>query len=340
MPQKASPNMNRVDSLGNFPDLCPPFECEEGIVKHRIGVWTGCLFLLLAMAMSAQTRKVVESHGLNIGYRTFGSGAPVLILGGGPGDVSDRYLDLCHLLAPHCRCILVDQRGTGPSKPAVLDSSTVSIALTLDDFEAIRKREGFSQWNVLGFSYGGYLASLYTQRFPQAVSGLILLGSMGLNTAAFPHFMDNIASRLQATDLERFEFWSDSARVAENPHHALVKRIQARMPGYFYDRKKSLLVSETMKDSDFDFEMGQWIWRDVEKRDLDLSKMKQTFHGPVLILHGRQDPLGESVARDLAEYYPKSRMQFIERAGHYSWIEQPEKVAGAVKAFLSEKGGR
>ncbi len=298
------------------------------------------LFLLLLIGSfinsHAQYRKV-NSQGTDIYYRIIGTGTPVLIIGGGPGDNSDRYLNLCELLSQSHQCIWVDQRGTGKSMPAVLDSTTISVAHTLADFEAIRKDLGLDEWAVLGFSYGGYLASLYVNYYPNPVSHLILLGSMGLNTDVFGHFGDNITSRLQATDLELFDYWSDSGRVTLDPHHALVERIRARMPGYFYDRKKSLLVSQTMKDADFNFKMGEWIWRDIEKKNLDLTTMKSNFHKPVLILHGRQDPLGESVALVLSKYYLNAKLIFIEKCGHYSWIEQPEKIHTSIKEFLSKR---
>ena len=117
----------------------------------------------------------VSSRGLDIHYRVIGQGAPLLIIGGGPGDAAERYLGLCELLAKNARCILVEQRGTGRSRPAVLDASTISIALTLDDFEAVRRQLGLRQWSVLGFSYGGYLASLYAHFHPASVSSLVLL---------------------------------------------------------------------------------------------------------------------------------------------------------------------
>jgi proline iminopeptidase len=117
-----------------------------------------------------------------------------------------------------------------------------------------------------------------------------------------------------------------------------VETIRSKMPGYFYDRKKSLIVSQTMKDSDFNFEVGDLIWNDILKRKIDLTKVKSAYDGPVLVLHGRQDPLGESVPQMLSRYYKNSRLVFIEKCGHYSWIEQPEMVYSSIKAFLLTAG--
>ncbi len=277
----------------------------------------------------------VSSHGLDIHYRVIGQGAPLLIVGGGPGDSAERYLGLCELLAKNVRCILVEQRGTGRSRPAVLDASTISVALTLDDFEAVRCQLGLKQWSVLGFSYGGFLASAYAQSFPASVSSLVLLGSVGLNFDGFPQFRDNVASRMSAEDRERAEYWGDPARMKADPKQAVTEIIRARMPGYFFDRGKSLLVSQPMKASDFDFAMGEWIFKDIEARGLDLAKMETTFAGPVLVLHGRQDPTGESAPLSLARHYRNCKLVFIEQCGHYSWVEQPEKVLAAVSEFLA-----
>ncbi|MCP4220591.1 MAG: alpha/beta hydrolase [bacterium] len=301
----------------------------------KILTLTFALACFFVFPVYAEYQKV-NSVGLDVHYRVFGEGEPLLIIGGGPGDSSDRYLSLCELLAPVCKCILVDQRGTGKSTPKPYDATTLSIKLTLQDFEAIRKKLGLKQWHALGFSYGGYIASAYAHNFPASVSSLVLLNSMGLNTGNFGVFLDNIVSRMRPSDMEKFEFWNEAERKKKYPNRSLVERIRARMPGYFYDHKKSLIVTEFMKESDFSFQLGNYVWAEVQA--LDLAKLDPKFSGPVLILAGRQDPLGESVPLTLERYYKKSKLVFVEKSGHYSWLEQPEKVKESIQGFLKKKG--
>ncbi|OFX86027.1 MAG: hypothetical protein A2W99_16525 [Bacteroidetes bacterium GWF2_33_16] len=295
-------------------------------------------FFLLALLLFKQAEgqyEKVNSNGLDIYYRIFGQGQPILIIGGGPGDVSDRCLSLCDLLSKNYQCILVDQRGTGKSAPAIFDSTTINIDLTLKDFEAIREQLGLKDWNVLGFSYGGFLASVYGEKYPSSISSLITLGSMGFDFSTFRYFSDNIMSKLWQSDLDALEYWSDSARYAADTHHAIVETIRAMMPGYFFDREKALIEGKNMKDSDFDFEMGNWIWIDIQKKYLDFGNKESIFNKPVLIIQGRQDPTGEAVAINNSNYYKNSTLVFVEKSGHYSWIEQPEKVLTAINEFLS-----
>lgn len=299
------------------------------------------LFIVLAMTLGTATvadtvgpYAFVSSHGLDIHYRQAGTGEPLLIIGGGPGDASDRYLSLCELLAPKYRCILVDQRGTGKSTPAVKNETTVTVAQTVDDFEAIRVQLGLKQWTVLGFSYGGFLASVYGESFPASIKSVVLLDSSGLNNDYGAYFGDNITSRMTPEDRWVYDYWSDPARLQADRHHAITEIIRSMMPGYFFDRKKSVLVSQAIRDTDFDFETGDLIEQDIARRKLDLATTESVLDKPVLILHGRQDPLGESIPRTLAQHYGRSTLVFVEQAGHYSWIEQPEKVLAAIDSFL------
>jgi proline iminopeptidase len=54
----------------------------------------------------------------------------------------------------------------------------------------------------------------------------------------------------------------------------------------------------------------------------------------VLIVQGRQDVLGESTPREIHRVLPQSRVEFIERCGHFPWIEQPRALCRIVTNFL------
>jgi proline iminopeptidase len=342
-----SENRTPDEKIGNRSALCKKIGWPEtkifGIIKMRGKSMLFRLLILLSMVFNMITSeansqyKKVASHDLDIYYRIFGEGKPILILAGGPGDNCDRVLDIANELSKSYRAILVDQRGTGKSVPARYDSTTISVALTLDDFEAIRVQEGLTDWSVLGFSYGGYLASLYASSYPGSISSLVLVSSSGLNLDMFGYFRDNIMSRLLPSDIALAEYWSDSARVAENRDYAICEQIKAKMPGYFFDRRKSFLVSQTMKVSDFNFDMGEWMFKDIIDRNLDLSLRESNFDKPVLILAGRQDPVGTAIPQKLFQYYKGAKLVFIEKAGHYSYIEQPEIFYKAIREFLPSK---
>jgi len=65
-----------------------------------------CVMLFLSIILPAFGEvpyQKVASYGLDVYFREFGEGTPVLVLGGDPGDASDRYLSLCEGLAKNHR---------------------------------------------------------------------------------------------------------------------------------------------------------------------------------------------------------------------------------------------
>lgn len=107
------------------------------------------------------------------------AGKPALIVHGGPGSGSSpgtrRSFD-----PDAYRIIAFDQRGCGRSRPHAADPATdLSVNTTrhlIADMERLREQLGVSRWLVFGGSWGSTLSLAYTQRYPDRVSELILIG--------------------------------------------------------------------------------------------------------------------------------------------------------------------
>lgn len=99
-------------------------------------------------------------------------GIPVVFLHGGP--CSGTKPDHRRFFNPeHYRIILFDQRGCGQSLPfGELEHNTTQDLIA--DMERIRQTLDIGQWLVFGGSWGGALALLYAQAYPQWVSGLVI----------------------------------------------------------------------------------------------------------------------------------------------------------------------
>lgn len=101
-------------------------------------------------------------------------GPAAVVVHGGPGSASNsgmlRWFDLATQ-----RVVLFDQRGAGRSLPSgsLNDNDTTALIM---DMERLRHHLRIGQWMVVGGSWGGLLAILYTARFEQHVSSLILRG--------------------------------------------------------------------------------------------------------------------------------------------------------------------
>jgi len=55
---------------------------------------------------------------------------------------------------------------------------------------------------------------------------------------------------------------------------------------------------------------------------------------PVLLLHGEGDPRPARYVEALAAQLAHAQLHLIPEAGHYPWIEQPERVKAPLRAFI------
>jgi proline iminopeptidase len=292
-----------------------------------------CLFSVYVI-QAQPSDQIIEHNGVKIHYTIVGAGDPILLLSGGPGFSLDYMTPIADLLSNSFQCILLDQRGTGKSNVPIYDTNYINISTTLKDIEFLRKHLRYDEWIVLGHSYGGLLASKYVAEDPSSVSKMILVGTAGFNTSLWDYFGDNLWSRLLPSDKELADYWNDSLIVANDFNRSRYEYQKAIMPAYFFERKNSLLFTQNMKAEDWNIDVWKLIWRDMIKTDL--SEISRSFNKPVLVLHGRQDPVGELIPYFVSQTYPNSTLVFIEQSGHLPWLEQPEVFKEAIISFLNK----
>ncbi len=129
-------------------------------------------------------------------------GVPVIYLHGGPasGCKPDHR---CFFNPEIYRIILFDQRGCGRSEPfgELVDNTTQHL---LSDMEFIRQHLNIQQWVVFGGSWGATLALVYAQRYPAAVSAMILRGSFLARETDLNWFASNGANWIYPEMWEKF----------------------------------------------------------------------------------------------------------------------------------------
>lgn len=105
-------------------------------------------------------------------------GVPALIVHGGPG--SGCTAGARGSLDPdRFRIILFDQRNCGRSRPhasdPAADMSRNTTGHLLSDMELLRGHLGVDKWLLRGTSWGVTLSLAYAQRYPERVSGMLML---------------------------------------------------------------------------------------------------------------------------------------------------------------------
>jgi proline iminopeptidase len=278
--------------------------------------------------------KTLDRPDLVLHYKDFGRGEPVLILMGGPGFSGEGMEPVAQMIAKRGRAIVPDQRGTGGSMPK--DAKAITLDATIADLEALRTELGLEKWIVWGCSWGGMLAMDYASKFPASLKSLVLVGSGGTSWASFyKAFSDNMNARMSADDHAASQFWSQQDIIAKDPMRAAIEGIRAMLPSQFYDRSKAHQAIAILKigKEHYNPEAGNYLVQDYESQATARIEALLKVDIPTLIIQGRQDPMPVSVALENQKLL-KGRLVWLDRCGHWPWIEQPAAMEKALFDFL------
>lgn len=289
------------------------------------------LALLPALAQAGEAK--ISREGFDLWYRTYGSGRPVLVLSGGPGLDCDYMEPVAQELAKKNQAILVELRGTGRSRPPVVNAETVSVKTYLADLEALREHLKVERWTVVGHSAGGSLGLFYAAAHPASVEALVLISSGHVVWEADNAVTDNALMRLCPGERQQLEELGKS--TVGTPDERVAARMKLMAPGYFFDRDKAAAMVAAMKPGSFHADTMMLLMRDTLYPGMDLRPALKDFARPVLVIAGRQDPLDPKVQYEIHLALKDSTLELIPRCGHFPWVEQPERFYEAVDRLLA-----
>jgi proline iminopeptidase len=290
----------------------------------QIFIW---LLLLSSFSLNGQTEYYIKSaDGTQLRVQEFGKGQPIIILAGGPGLNAVYVKPIWDSLSLKFRCIVLHQRGTDKSITAKLDSSTFTMLNYVNDLEALRKHLKLKQLTLIGHSWGGMLAMEYASWYPIQVKRIVLLGPGGLTGKFYSYSSDNLMMRLYDEDFAEMKLLDSLNRSS----------LSAIWPGYFYDRKRALATKAVTDFNALDFPPQLIMYTVsnyllVEKKRVELIKR---YKGPVQIIQGRQDPIGEATIEEIRKLLPQSKVNIIEKCGHMPWLENTEQVNMFFKMLM------
>jgi pimeloyl-ACP methyl ester carboxylesterase len=270
--------------------------------------------------------------GTGLAYHTFGEGIPVICLPGGPMQDS-VYLGELGGLSAHRQLIMVDPRGTGQSAiPA--DAASYRCDRLVDDVEALREHLGRDRLDLLAHCAAANLAALYVARYPERVGKLVLItpSTMAVGIAATGEARREIAL------LRKDEPWFAAAFAALEAivaGQATDDRRKAIDP-FFYGRwdaaaQAHLAAQDGHRNTEAAAAFGAEGVFDPEATRAALA----AFDRPVLLLAGEVDLNSlPGVVAEFAGLFPNAEFVVQPRAGHYPWLDDPDRFVATTATFL------
>jgi proline iminopeptidase len=291
--------------------------------------------------LSGLDKRRIDAGGAELYVEVEGKGTPLVLINGGPGGTHHYFHPWFSRAKKYARVVYYDQRGCGLSdfKPG---DKGYSVEQAVGDLEAIRKALGFKKWVVLGYSYGGFLAQLYTVLHPENVAGLVLLGaSPGMRADDGPSRQGEYISEAENNRMaELRRELNEFAKVNNLPRQKAVELsiYNNFLNGdwkrqNFYKPSPECLAQgalyEWVNDQNFNSVLGQ-------------SQGRWDFTGafagnpiPTLILEGRFDLTWSEKKKDILKgNHPNGRMVVFENAAHGIYDEDPDGFFRALKEFI------
>ena len=276
----------------------------------------------------------IQVNGIDIYYKTMGRGTPTFVLHGGPGDAHDTMLEFGDL-ADQCRLIFYDQRAAGRST-GDQDTASHGIENFVEDLEQLRLKLAPEKINIIGGSWGAMLAMHYAFKYSDNINSLILVSSMGVSSDYFVHYRANIAANRTPEDSIAIEQISSTEEFKSGHPKAVEKFWRHYFRAYCYDPSFADSINLWIRDTTFEVVKGRYyrLWEFFA--NYDIRDEIKNISCPTLILYGDHDPTPFDYIQPLADGIPGSQLITIENAGHWLWVEAPERMLLLIRGFWKD----
>lgn len=312
-----------------------------------IRLLSATLAACLLTAQPAAARSIAITTGehrfavgsVHLWYRVAGKpgGTPVIFLHGGPGEGSQTFARYAGpALEARLQMVYLDQRGSGRSdRPKAADN--YSIAQLVDDIEVLRKRLAAPRVDLIGHSFGTILGLEYATKYPNRVAHLVLAGAV----PDLPRAIDIQCAHLQTNDPAAYVRATEGKTPGAYPRcdvfsaydgEAMGAAVHRNMyPDAAIGRKVDAMDSANGLGNTGELGnalSGKGLWT---YRFADTANMT----APTLVIAGGHDfQAVEAPQRDLAKALPRGRFLLYPKDGHFMFVEEPQRFAKDVTAFL------
>jgi pimeloyl-ACP methyl ester carboxylesterase len=259
-----------------------------------------------------------------------GSGAPVLLLHGGPGLSYSYVEDLGGELALEFRVAAYQQRGLGPSTlegPHTIAQSILDAVAVLDALD-------WSQAFVVGHSWGGHLALRLAAAHPERLLGALAVEPIGvIGDGGIAAFEAEVMARISRGDRQRVSEIGEREQAGEASEAEVQESMRIVWPACFADPEKAPPAVARECSSEVFTAISSEMRDGLEGVAAELAKGRVRYVS--LVGAGSPIPWGQA-SHTTVELSPQGSLTVVGGAGHFPWIECPGCVGTALRRLVAE----
>lgn len=302
------------------------------------------LFALLLATFSANSQTIYS--------KAYGNSKdkPLIYLHGGPGfNASGFEVTTAQKLAENGFYVIVyDRRGEGRSTD---NNAAFTFNETFYDLNFIYDKFNLTSVTLVGHSFGGIIATLYAEKYPNKVKAVVLVSaplstqetfSTVLNSSKAIYFSKkdtvnlNYINILENMDKSTLEYSSYCfGHAMQNGFYYPKAPTKEAVDIYSRFKTDTLLVQY---GSQMTYEAPQGFWRNEKYTTLDIKENLRTVlknSTPIFGLYGKDDGLFSEVQiREIENLINQNNLAYLENCSHNLFIDQQTKFIKALKNWI------
>lgn len=253
---------------------------------------------------------------MELNYRSFGEGYPVIILHGLFGSL-DNWQTFAKKLAVNFQVYILDQRNHGRS-PHAQDFNYEVLA---EDLQLFMQDRWIYEAHIIGHSLGGKTAMQFALQYPDYVNRLLILD---IAPRAYSAGHQAIFDALLSVDTSRI----GSRKLIDDYLKEKIKEHGVR---------QFLLKNlKRTKAGEFEWKMNLPVLYRNYPQILEALESEEAFEKPVLFVRGgRSNYIKNEDLSLIKTFFPQAELASIESAGHWIHADAPEELLKLVNAFLN-----
>lgn len=286
-------------------------------------------------ALMDEDSRFVEVNGIDVHYKQYGSGEPVMILLHGFGASTFSWREVMKPLAEAGTVIAFDRPAFGLTERPMPGDWEGESPYTLNSqvrlLIGLMDRLGVERAVLIGNSAGGTVAMAAALAHPERVSGLVLVDAAIYAGGGAPAW---IRPLLRTPQFDRLGPWFARSIAGEQG--------DAFLKAAWHDPSK--ITEEIIQGYRKPLQLANWdraLWELTKASgESRLAERLSDLSMPVLVVTGDDDrivPTADSLR--LANEIPGARLAVFANCGHVPQEECPEPFLEAVFDFLTEIKG-
>ncbi len=289
--------------------------------------------------------------GQTLYIKSFGNelDPPLLFLHGGPGyNCANFEATTAQLLADEGFFVIVyDRRGEGRSKDK---NAKFSFAETFDDIHSIYQKFSLEKSGLIGHSFGGVIATLFAEKYPEKINSIVLVGAPISLQATFKTIIVrskeiysakndslnlNYISILEKMDSSTLQYSSYCFSHAMQNGFYRPKNPSEEAKKIYGTYKTDTLLTKYASQMTYPGPQGFWKNENYTTLDLvthlkKLKELKINIYG----IYGKEDGLySAKQINELEQIIGENNVKYLDDCSHNVFVDQQNQFFEALNQW-------